>query len=300
MEPSRVLKKRSTPPLVYSPLVYSPSNTDSIQLPLETKPSNLRGKNPAKDSDHPFSLIGKGFVDPMSKSLGNQSGRSPNEEETRLKPNAIITPKTNEPIKPPIYSEYLNKSVVKTPAYRLPSDEEEIITKSYGKLMPRISSIEEEFKQKQTEDERSLISSSAYSDSPRIYPYSENSPNESPRIDSSIAGSGNIILPNKVNEIKFSTIGEKSLVKSSSMDSIPQKADENAEVIQKQVQYLSNIVERLEGEIQRRFQTMQSDMLTFSEQLSQAKVENEGLKHLRQIEDTTLRNFEQRIAVRFI
>jgi hypothetical protein len=84
------------------------------------------------------------------------------------------------------------------------------------------------------------------------------------------------------------------------MESISKKAGENVEVLQLQLQHLSNVVERLEGELQRRFQTMQGDMLTFSEQLSQNKVEFAGLKHLRQIEDSTLRNFEQRITVIYI
>jgi hypothetical protein len=212
-----------------------------------------------------------------------------------------IIPKSDEAPKSPIYIEdNLTKLAAKSSISRIEPDEEEIIARSYGKFLPRSLSLEEESKQKQTDDERSLLSTSAFNDSPRIYHYSESSANESPGIDSPLAGSGSIIFADKAGEMKLASIGEMSFGKNLTMESISKKAGENVEVLQLQLQHLSNVVERLEGELQRRFQTMQGDMLTFSEQLSQNKVEFAGLKHLRQIEDSTLRNFEQRITVIYI
>lgn len=301
MEHSAVMKNRTPSPLISTPLTYSPSNTESTLSSLETKHLNSHWKQPTKGIDPSISLVCKDIEALISNSLSGSRSNKRTEplvlEQKPVKRHALLTPKNNEPVKPPIYIEdSLNKLLIKA---HLDSNEEDIIARSYGQIISRNSSLEEESKQKQTDDERSLLSSSAFNDSPRIYHYSESSVNESPGIDSPMAESGPIIFSDKREEIKLATIGEMSFGKNLSMESISKLAGGNVEVVQMQVQHLSSIVERLEGEVQRRFQTMQSDMLTFSEQLSQNKVEFAGLKHFRQIEDTTLRNFEQRITVRF-
>jgi hypothetical protein len=305
MEHSSGMKNRSTPPSISTPVLYSPTNTDSTLSSLEAKHSSSPWKQATKDLDPSFSLVCKEFEDLISSSLSsshsNKREKSHKIEEIPVKRVTSIIPKSDEAPKSPIYIEdNLTKLAAKSSISRIEPDEEEIIARSYGKFLPRSLSLEEESKQKQTDDERSLLSTSAFNDSPRIYHYSESSANESPGIDSPLAGSGSIIFADKAGEMKLASIGEMSFGKNLTMESISKKAGENVEVLQLQLQHLSNVVERLEGELQRRFQTMQGDMLTFSEQLSQNKVEFAGLKHLRQIEDSTLRNFEQRITVIYI